>query len=198
MKSILFVLLIIPVFAIASGRAELVTEGPHPDAPEALMEYGQLVGNWQCKSLGLQPDGSWKEAKGVNTWTWYYVLDGHAIQDVWKPSANADGKIFPGTNLRTYDAETGLWNIIWTITSSARIESFKSSFRNDIIHITTERAANATFPAHMMHISFYNISENYFDWKYESSPVTDGQNWKEVSRLSCDRDTGYADAAASR
>ena len=190
MKYLSILLLIFPVFALAGTPAALVTDGPHPDAPEALMEYGQLVGNWQCKSLSPQPDGSWKQAEGLNTWTWYYVLDGRAIQDVWKPTANADGKVFPGTNLRTYDAETGIWNVVWTIASSARIEPFISSFRNDIIHITTERAASATFPAHMMHISFYNISEQHFDWKYESSPLTDGQNWREVSRLSCDRDTG--------
>ena len=198
MKYIPYLLLVIPVFAVASNPAPLVSDGPHPDAPEALMEYGQLVGNWQCKSHGLQPDGSWKEAEGVNTWTWYFVLDGHAVQDVWQPSANADGKVLPGTNLRTYDAETGIWNVIWTLTSSPRIESFISSYRNDTIHITTERAASATFPSHMMHISFYNISDGHFDWKYESSPLTDGQNWREVSRLSCDRDSDHTDIAASQ
>lgn len=192
MKYIPYILLLAASLAMAAAPATLISDGPHPDAPAALMEYGQLVGNWQCKSHRLLPDGSWKQGEGLNTWTWYYVLDGRAVQDVWKPAANADGKVFPGTNLRTYDAETGMWNIAWTITSSTRIESFKSSFRNDTIHITTERAASATFPAHMMHISFYNISENHFDWKYESSAVTDGQNWKEISRLSCDRDDDTA------
>ncbi len=98
MKHIPYLMLLISTIATASAPAALIGDGPHPDAPEALMEYGQLVGNWQCKSLSPQPDGSWKQAEGVNTWTWYYVLDGRAIQDVWKPTANADGKIFSGTN----------------------------------------------------------------------------------------------------
>ena len=188
-RHIAYLLLVIPMLAMASPPAELASDGPHPDAPEAIMEYGQLVGNWLCTSSGPQPDGTWKQAEGVNTWTWYYVLDGHAIQDVWKPSPNADGKVNMGTNLRTYDSETGIWNVIWTISSSARIEPFISSYRNDALHITTEREASAAFPAHMMHITFYNISESHFDWKYESSPMTDGQNWRELSRLSCDKDS---------
>jgi hypothetical protein len=154
------------------------------------MEYGQLAGTWECKSFGRQPDGSWKEAEGVNTWSWYFALDGHAVVDVWKPSPNADGKVFSGTNLRTYDAETGIWNIAWTQSSSALIENFISSYRNGVIHITTQRSARSAFPAHMMHISFYNISEQHFDWKYESSPLTDGQNWTEVSRLSAKLKSG--------
>ena len=195
MKYIPCLLLIISVSAWAVSPVELVSAGAHPDAPEELMEYGQLVGNWQCKSHGLQPDGSWKEAEGVNTWTWYYVLGGRAIQDVWQPQANAEGKVFQGTNLRVYDASTGIWNIVWTNSTSSRIESFISGYRNDAIHITTEREASDAFPAHMMHITFYNISEEHFDWKYESSPMTDGQNWRELSRLSCDRDGEPADAS---
>jgi len=120
------------------------------------------------------------------------VLDGRAVQDVWKPLANADGQVLQGTNLRTYDAETGIWNVAWTISSSARIETFISSYRDGVIHISAQRAATGVFPAHMMHISFYNISGQHFDWKYETSPLTDGKNWSEISRLSCDRVSGQA------
>jgi hypothetical protein len=193
-KYIAYLLFLIPLYSLAASPAKLISAGPNADAPEQLMEYGQLVGTWQCKSFGLQQDGSWKEAEGVNTWTWHYVLNGHAIQDVWQPQPNAEGEVLPGTNLRTYDAVTGIWNVVWTIVSSPRIESFISSYRNDAIHITTEREATARFPAHMMHITFHNISEKHFDWKYESSALTDGQNWRELSRLSCDRDTQLADA----
>ena len=198
MKYLPYLLLFGSLSAAAGAPAVLVSNGPHPDAPEALMEYGQLVGNWQCKDHNLQQDGSWKESPGIATWSWYFMLDGHAVFDVWRPAPNAAGKVFSGTNLRTYDADTGIWNIVWTNTSSARIEAFQSSFRNDSIHITTERQASATFPKHMMHITFFNISEDHFDWKYESSPVTDGQNWREVSRLSCDRDHDEAEAVASQ
>ena len=187
------ILLILPLSANAGTPAVLISDGPHPDAPEQLMEYGQLVGNWQCKSSSRQQDGTWKESPGLATWTWYFVLDGHAVLDVWKPLPIAQGKVFPGTNLRTYDPETGIWNVAWTIANSPKIETFISSFRNDAIHITTEREARGTFPAHMMHITFYNISEKHFDWKYEFSPLTDGQNWTESSRLSCDRSSESAD-----
>lgn len=56
-----------------------------------------------------------------------------------------------------------------------------------------ERAASELFPSHLMHITFYNISEEHFDWRYESSGLTDGQTWREVSRLSCKRSQGGTD-----
>lgn len=195
MKKLYFLLHLFSASLTAGVPADLVSAGPHPDAPEGIMEYGQLVGSWQCKGFRLQPDGSWKEAEGVNTWTWYFVLDGRAVQDVWKPRANTEGQVFQGTNLRTYDAETGIWNVAWTISSSARIETFISSYRDGVIHISAQRAANGVFPAHMMHIPFYNISGQHFDWKYETSALTDGKNWSEISRLSCDRDSGQAVAS---
>ena len=198
MKSILYFLLFIPVYGLAASAAKLTTAGPHPDAPEQLMEYGQLVGNWQCTGQSLQQDGTWKDSPGVATWTWYYVLDGHAIQDFWHPAPNVEGKVIPGLSLRTYDAATGIWNVIATLASSARIDAFNSSFRNDAIHVTTERAASARFPAHLMHITFHNISANHFDWKYEGSGLTDGQNWQEFSRISCDRNAESSDPVATR
>lgn len=192
MKNIPYLLLLIPLIGSAAGPAKLISAGPHPDAPEQLMEYGQLVGNWQCQSSSRQQDGTWKETPGLATWSWYFVLDGHAVLDVWEPLPNADGNVLPGTNLRTYNAATGIWDIAWTVSSSPGIETFISSFRNDAIHITTQRKARGAFPAHMMHITFHNISEKHFDWKYEFSPLTDGQNWTETARLSCDRDDGEA------
>ena len=72
MRFILILLLAATGLARAA-TAPLVAEGPHPEAPDALNQYGQLVGHWQCTSENRQPDGSWKAGAGKATWSWYWV-----------------------------------------------------------------------------------------------------------------------------
>lgn len=170
-----------------AATAPLIAEGPEPDAPDALHQYGQLVGHWACSGENHQPDGSWKKTPGKATWSWYWVLGGRAVQDVWKPSPEAPATASMGTNLRTYDAESGTWHVVWTTIANPHMEVYRSAWRNDALHIQAERPASSNWPAHLAHITFHNISDDHFDWKYESSALTDGQNWQEVSRLSCDR-----------
>lgn len=171
----------------ATAAAPLITDKPVPDAPEAVQQqYGQLVGHWLCESESRQQDGTWQKSPNKATWSWYYVLDGYAVQDVWQPSGQSPGAAM-GTNLRSYDAENNIWNVVWTTTSNPTLEQYRSAYRNGELHIYAERPASASFPSHLMHITFHNISDDHFDWKYESSGLTDGQNWTEFSRLSCDR-----------
>ncbi len=39
--------------------AQLIAEGPHPDAPAEVKQYGTLQGDWSCDSSSRQADGSW-------------------------------------------------------------------------------------------------------------------------------------------
>ncbi|MDJ0654429.1 MAG: hypothetical protein QNJ40_09770 [Xanthomonadales bacterium] len=168
----------------AHAGAPMTADGPHPDAPEQLKQYGQLQGDWLCRGSNPQPDGSWQENPNPPaSWSWYYVLDGYAIQDVWKPG---DGKSPWGTNLRTYDAETGKWNMVWATQQQARFDEFSAEFVDGNIVMTGQRWARPAFQAHTARITFHNIQKEHFDWKYEVA-AADG-SWSEFSRLSCDRD----------
>lgn len=176
--------------AVAGGIA---SNGPNPEAPEEIRQFGQLVGSWHCTGENLQQDGIWKETPGVSTWDWYYVLDGYAVQDVWRPGPEAGPQAAQGTNLRTFDPDAGTWEVVWTTQKVPKIDFFRAGFRDGEMHMYAERAASELFPSHLMHITFHNISEEHFDWRYESSGLTDGQTWREVSRLSCKRVQGGTD-----
>ncbi|MEM9531296.1 MAG: hypothetical protein AAGA23_10275 [Pseudomonadota bacterium] len=174
-------ILLAPSLALAGG-APLVTDGPAPDAPEQVVQYGQLEGHWSCMGSSKQPDGTWQEAPSPATWSWYYVLGGHAVQDVWQPAPPAA----IGTNLRTYDAEQDQWNMVWATQTQAQFDHYTARFEDGRIVMRGEVPARAR-PAHAAKITFYNISKKHFDWKFEAtSPGTD-QGWAEFSRLSCDR-----------
>ena len=168
----------------AAQTASLVATDPNPDAPEAVQQFGQLQGNWSCLGSSRQPDGSWKPGEHPATWSWYYVLDGFAVQDVWKPG-NPNGAM--GTNLRTYDPESQSWNMVWATTGQARFDHFTASYEDGNLVMRGERWARAAFQAHDSRITFHNIGAQHFDWKYETAALQGEQQWNEISRIACDR-----------
>lgn len=187
---------IVTLTLLTAGAAAggVVSDGPNPEAPEEVKQFGRLVGSWRCTGENLQQDGTWKKTPGVSTWDWYYVLDGYAVQDVWRPDTEANPQAVQGTNLRTFDPESGTWEVVWTTQNVPKIDFYRAGYRDDEMHIYAERAATQAFPGHLMHITFHNVSEDHFDWRYESSGLTDGQNWREVARISCDREAAAGDA----
>lgn len=186
--------LVLVLSAIAAGASGIATTRPNPEAPEEIRQFGQLVGSWHCKGSERQQDGSWKETPGVAIWDWYYVLDGYAVQDVWRPDTEANPDATQGTNLRTFDPETGMWDIVWTKQDVPQIERFRAGFRDGEIHMFAERPAGPSYPRHLLHVTFHNIGDDRFDWRYETSGLTDGQNWRAVARLSCRRAGAEPDA----
>ena len=180
-------LILVSVMVAGPAQAGLISTAPNPEAPEQLTQFGQFQGVWKCTSQNRQPDGSWKQRPGVATWTWYYVLDGHAVQDLWEPDREANPKAAVGTNLRTYDAETDTWHMVWTTATEPVFATFRAGATNGNLVMFGERAATRAFSAHLARITFHNISDEHFDWKYEASSARSSHQWQEVSRLSCDR-----------
>lgn len=168
---------------VLAANAPLIASGPNPAAPKQVKQYGQLQGDWRCKGSSAQPDGSFAESPGEAHWSWYYVLDGYAVQDVWKP---APGSGPWGTNLRTYDAENDQWYMVWTTQTQATFDHFTATFDNGMIVMRGERPAGQR-PAHAAKITFFNITREHFDWKYEATAPATDTGWVEFSRLSCDR-----------
>jgi hypothetical protein len=64
-----------------------VVDGPHPDAPPELQQYAFIVGDWDCTTRFMKPDGS-GFVEGKARWSGYWILGGTAIQDVWAGKRN--------------------------------------------------------------------------------------------------------------
>ncbi|MFK7955316.1 MAG: hypothetical protein AB8B96_04415 [Lysobacterales bacterium] len=175
-----------PTSVLGSGQGvPLSVSRAHPDAPEEVKQYGALNGHWRCEASAKQPDGSWKDSPGVATWSWYYVLDGYAVQDVWQPAAATSPM---GTNLRTYDVEKKQWNMVWATQTQAEFDHYTAAYSDGMIVMRGENPSRSqSTPAHAAKITFYNMTNNHFDWKYEATaPATDA-GWSEFSRMSCSR-----------
>jgi hypothetical protein len=168
-------------------RPPLARTGANPEAPEEVAQFGRFEGDWSCRGTRRQADGKWMPIPGEHVWSWYYVLDGYGVADVWRPDRTADPHASGGLNLRVYDPKAGLWDIVWTTQEQPRLDRFRAAERDGAMHLHAERPGSDQFDAHLMHITFHNIGPRHFDWKYEVSGLADGQQWRQVQRLSCDR-----------
>jgi hypothetical protein len=83
----------------------LQAAGPDPDLAGPLALFGRFTGAWDIEWRGADQDGKPATMRGDLHFGW--VLDGRAVQDVWRvpsPGAAAPGlRPFHGTTLRFYD-----------------------------------------------------------------------------------------------
>jgi hypothetical protein len=92
---------------------DLAAEGPHPDHRAELMTFGQFVGRWEMDVRLFDREG--RLATHVPaTWTFAWVLDGRAVQDVLVfGSADGGAPTGRGSTLRYFDPTSGLWQVYW-------------------------------------------------------------------------------------
>jgi hypothetical protein len=159
--------------ALPFSNAEACLEGP-------LAQFGQYIGDWKIEDSQMAQDGSgWAPGEGAR-WIFTCLGNGTAIQDFWLPASGA-----VGTNLRTYNPDTGTWEIAWSVDKLpgfAHIRAEKNEIGNIVMHYV------APLPTPLRRITFFPADETGWKWKLELSN-DDGENWTEVYRITA---TPYA------
>ncbi len=188
MKTIYKSISLITFLAISTvSSADYTSMTPAKDAADSVKSMLPLIGDWKCKRQVRQQDGSWQIPEQVSRWEWRYTLNGHAIQDYWYPNAENLEAPGMGTNVRIYNPQNDSWLMTWTFDKLARFQNFDAKFDGESLVMDGEYPASPRGPAHKAKITFHNISEKHFDWKYESSALNDGKKWQEGFRLNCDK-----------
>jgi hypothetical protein len=85
---------------------EALIAEPNPE----LALFGRFVGDWDMDIEFYNEDGETRY-RGLGLWSFGWVLDGHAIQDVFSYPTDSGRGI--GTTLRTYSRDRGEWQIIY-------------------------------------------------------------------------------------
>ena len=180
---------IVLIFALASGleAAGLDASGPAADSPPELQQFGQFVGTWSCRSSRRVRDGSWQPNDFESKWAWYWVLDGQAIQDVWDVPPESPAGASLGTNLRMFDPATGTWQMAWTNTRTRSFDFYQAVAFDDELIMTGDIPARGQRPPHTARITFHEITEGSFGWRYEASLAGRDGPWSEQVRISCRR-----------
>lgn len=158
----------------------------HPEAPAETAQFGQLIGHWRAEQTIRNRDGSWSDKKTHAEWRWYYILEGHAIQDDWislskdEDSGQTAASVV-GTNIRIYNPKEQQWVMAWIDKNSRRLATFTAVFENENIIMT-----GTDNQGRLGRNTFHNITENSFDWKKEWTS-DNGETWFEVARIHCVR-----------
>lgn len=110
----------------SSLLTDLPADGPHPDLADGLMDFGQFVGAWELMVRFYADDGTVVFDR-PGTWTFGWVLDGRAVQDVLiypasdGTPAGEPGRRGIGTTLRFLYPESRRWEVYWLGAGSGTI-----------------------------------------------------------------------------
>lgn len=163
----------------------LISARPAKTAPPELAQFGRLVGTWRCVVEWRQPDGTFARRDQPSTWTWFYSLGGRAIQDVFEP---ASGVV--GTNLRIYNPETRAWEIRWVTGALTDFRTLTAKAVGDTMVLRGEAPATAKFGAHARKLTFFDITDDSFEWTYEATRSGTETGWQVYQRLHCTKTAG--------
>jgi hypothetical protein len=152
--------------AIHSGKSACM-EGP-------VAQFGRYIGDWKIEDQTLAKDGSgWEPGAGAR-WIFSCVGPGLAIQDYWMPNAGGFG-----TNLRTYNPDTGSWEIVWAAGRS-----------NGLMHISAQQNDEGNIVMNILRpvqdpprrIIFFAPSDAGWNWVQQWS-FDAGETWTDVYRI---------------
>jgi hypothetical protein len=152
----------------------------NPEAPPETAQFGRFAGVWEATQVRRNPDGTWSDHKTHALWRWYFILDGHAIQDDWIKLDEAEGAVV-GTNIRIYNPEDKQWQMAWIDSTHRRLATFTAVSDGGVMVMTGHNAQGR-----MVRNTFSEITERSFEWTQEWTADA-GATWFAVTRIHCER-----------
>ena len=165
-------LLLLAATGIPAGAA---TE-PNPEAPEETAQFAFLIGTWDCTTRWMGQDGQLADGPQA-TWTGYFILDGWAIQDDWA-APRPDGSIGRGTNIRSFNPQTGKWDNRWLAQRDLQWKYFEAEKVGDTMVMTGGEGKDPAGRAFVDRNVFYDIEADSWKWRKDRS-FDGGATWIE-------------------
>ena len=136
----------------------LLAPGPASGFEDENRLFGQLVGDWTIGHEGFRPDGTIGETEGTLNVGW--ILDGRAVQDVWRFKNNRTGEFIGGTTLRLYDPKLDAWHSIWFYPVAGVVQTFIARHIHD--EIVLDGSTPTGLPEQWI---FSKVTPASFDWR---------------------------------
>lgn len=164
--------------------------GPHPDAPAETAQFAFLIGEWECTTRSVKPDGSGFN-EGSATWKGYWILGGWAMQDDWE-RALPDGRVFRGTNIRSFNPQTGKWDNRWLASGSLQWKYFEAEKQGDTMVMIGGEGRDPAGRDYIDRNVFHEIGDDSWKWRKDRS-FDGGKTWLEGVSFIEARRSGAAD-----
>lgn len=151
--------------------AELAASRPHPSLGDQAQVFDRLVGTWDCDFSFPREDGTVIHKKGEILFGW--VLDGHAIQDLWIVNPTETGKERSvGTTIRFFDATQKQWRIVFINPEYHYVVTTQGAVEGD--RIVLRGVDSDGMPIRW---TFREIRPDSFHWQGEKSK-DGGKTWR--------------------
>jgi pimeloyl-ACP methyl ester carboxylesterase len=139
-----------------------------PGEPPNRGIFDPLIGSWEVDVTYHRPDGARTQASG--SWNFGWVLEGRAVQDVWRVSAPGRDPLGYGTTIRFYDPAIDAWRVTWHGVLTGSVQRFIA--RRQGAEIVME-AEGGEQPSRWI---FSDIEPAGFRWRAVSS-ADGGRSW---------------------
>ena len=166
-------LAIVLVTVGVSAAAEVPGAGPfkgwgslHPKAPAETSQFAFMVGEWNCTTKSLMPDGK-TFTEGKATWIGYFILGGWAIQDDWI-SFGPNGQAVHGTNVRSFNPRTREWDNRWLAAGSQQWKYYAATKVGETMVMIGGEGKDPRGPYIDRNV-FYDISADRWRWRKDRS-----------------------------
>jgi hypothetical protein len=175
MRSLLFVFALALTASAQDTFPALLTDKPASENRDKLMLFGQFIGSWSYEGVEYHDDGSRATGKGEIHFHW--ILQGRAIQDVWRDTERSDaGPGVYGTTVRFYDPKTDSWKVTWINPGSGTVHQLTArQIGSEIVLEGTGR--NGT----QFRWIFSDIKPNAFHWHAEKLVGKEWHTYEDVS-----------------
>lgn len=130
--------------------------------------FAQFVGDWEVEVTFYRADGSRDGARGE--WRFEEILEGRAVQDVWRISTPQADPVGYGTTIRFYDPKIDAWRVTWHGVLNGVVYRFLARRVGSEIVMEGEDLGE---PSRWI---FSDIAPDSFRWRAVSSP-DGGKSW---------------------
>lgn len=131
-----------------------------------------FIGEWTIETKDIQPTGTFKTGKAKSIVK--YILDGYAMQDDYLMLDDNNNVIFRGTSIRSFNNNTGKYQIVWIMPGINGITDISAEFiKNRLIGKGKGYDNNGEF---LERFEYYNITKDSYSFKMDRS-YDNGEDW---------------------
>lgn len=171
------------VFSFCARAGELpglLAAGSVATDAEDLADFGRLVGSWDLDVAWHHEDGRIEHRPGE--WHFAWILEGRAIQDVWRVPGTGPGDAPRGygTTIRAWDPELEAWRVTWVSGLGGGTTTFIASA------VGGEIVMESQGEEEVFRWIFSDITPDSFHWRAVGSP-DGGRTWVVAQEMAARR-----------
>lgn len=141
---------------------------PQTGAPRILKKISFLEGKWDVvMSVKSGPNADWIKTEGRSEFNW--ILDRTVLEQVYDGSMM--GQPFKGRGYLAFNRFSGRWQHTWADNAAAILSMYEGEFAGGKLVVTGKEITPGS--SFLVRITWYNISDDNFDWVLETAHSED-------------------------